>query len=246
MNRFLGWRGILILALLGLLIQLGCSKKSTSPGSGNAEWDIDAKGIPKFVRTDHIDLAAISSISRFRSAYGHDYSHDDTLEQCRSMKHYFWPKGGDPGQQHSPAWTTIPISSPVSGTVSRVFDEWAGTQIWIASEEYPAFEFRIFHVALSPQLKEGDKVAEGQLLGHHASDETMSDLAVRVATPKGWRLISYFDVMTDTLFQSFQSRGVSSRTQLIITKAERDADSLTCEGEVFTSSGHLEDWVHLN
>ncbi|MBI3872481.1 MAG: hypothetical protein HY304_05335 [candidate division Zixibacteria bacterium] len=74
----------------------------------------------------------------------------------------------------------------------------------------------------------------------------MSDMAVRVATPAGWRLISYFDVMTDSLFQSYLSRGVSSRNQLIITKAERDADSLTCDGETFTSDGHLENWISLN
>jgi hypothetical protein len=245
MRRLLTARPILILAMLGLLAQVGCHKKSTS-GESNDEWDIDAKGIPQFVKTDYIDLAAIGSISRFRSATGHDYSHDDHLEHCRSMKHYFWPKGGSPGGSHEPSWSAIPIYSPVSGTVSRIFDESMGTQIWIASTEYPAFEFRIFHVTISPRPNEGDQVQSGQLLGHHFGDETMSDIAVRVATPSGWRLVSYFDVMTDSLFQSFQARGVVSRSQLIITKAERDADSLTCDGEAFTSGGHLDDWVNLN
>jgi hypothetical protein len=123
--------------------------------------------------------------------------------------------------------------------------EYAGTQIWIQPTEYPAFQFRIFHVALVSGLDVGDAVAEGQLLGHHGGDETMSDIAVCVATPGGSRLVSYFDVMSDALFQQYQARGVLSRSQLIITKQERDADPLTCDGETFTSSGHLENWVQL-
>jgi hypothetical protein len=133
----------------------------------------------------------------------------------------------------------------VGGTVARTAPEFAGTQIWITSNEYPAFEFRIFHVALSTALDVGDTVTEGQILGRHGGDDTMSDIAVRVATPKGRKLISYFDVVTDALFQRYQARGVSSRSQLIITKEERDADALTCSGETFTSGGHLENWVQL-
>jgi hypothetical protein len=234
-----------IAALLVLLILSGCHKKSTSSNPGT-EWDIDAKGVPKFVKTDYIDLAAIGSISRFRSAYGHDYSHDDYIETCRSMKHYFWPKGGDPGMQHNPSWTNLTIKSPVAGKVTRTMEEFAGTQVWIASDDYPAFEFRIFHIALASPLNEGDAVAEGQVLGHHGGDETMSDMAVCVSTPGGRRLVSYFDVMTDALFQTYQRRGVSSREQFIITKSERDADPLSCDGETFTSSGTLGNWVQLN
>lgn len=228
------------------LVFVDCSKKSTSNSSDGSEWDIDADGIPKFVTTDYIDLGAIAGISRFRSAYGHDYSNDDHLEHCRSMKHHFWPKGGDPGGSHMPSWTNIPIRSPIAGTVTRLMPEFAGTQVWIASDEYPAFEFRVFHVALSQSLTERAKVTEGQVLGHHGGDETMSDMAVRVATPDGWRLISYFDVMTDGLFQSYVSRGVLSRSSLIITRAERDADSLTCSGEAFVGTGILGNWVSLN
>jgi hypothetical protein len=235
----------MVSVLVAAVVLVGCGDKSTSSGNNNPQWDIEADGIPKFVTTDYVDLASINGISRFRSAYGHDYSHDDYLEHCRSMKHYFAPPSDVMGH-HYPSWTTIPISSPISGTVSRVFDEWAGTQVWIRSQEYPAFVFRIFHVNLSPRPQEGNSVAAGQLLGHHASDETMSDIAVCVATPQGSRLISYFEVMTDSLFQSYQARGVNTRDQLIISRAERDADSLTCNGETFTGSGNLENWVWLD
>ncbi|MBI5868713.1 MAG: hypothetical protein HZB43_10595 [candidate division Zixibacteria bacterium] len=246
MEGFADVRHWIALAIIVPLALAGCHKKSTSNSNGNGEWDIETQGIPKFVQTDYTDLGAIDRISCFRSAYGHDYTHDDHLEHCRSMKHYFWPKGGDPGWSHNPSWTTIPIRSPIAGTVTRLMPEFTGIQIWIGSDAYPAFEFRIFHVGISPTLLEGDKVSEGQVLGHHGGDEAMSDIAVRVATPNGWRLVSYFDVMTDELFQTYVSRGVVSRSQLIITKAERDADSLTCSGEQFITTGNLENWVPLN
>lgn len=242
--------GVSLLSLLVLFLSVpfllpSCGKDSTSPGDSAATWDIEGQGIPRFVNTDYIDLAAIERISRFRSAAGHDYTHDDTLEHCRSMKHYFWPKGGDPGHPHDPLWTSIPIKSPVDGTVSRLMEEFAGTQVWIKSNSHPAFELRIFHVALSTPLEVGSAVSEGQVLGHHGGDETMSDIAVRVATPQGSRLVSCFEVMTDALFASYQARGVSSRGQLIISREERDADPLTCSDETFTSGGHLADWVDL-
>jgi hypothetical protein len=74
----------------------------------------------------------------------------------------------------------------------------------------------------------------------------MSDIAVGVNTPGGWKLVSYFDVLTDSLFQSYQAAGVSSRDSLIISKEARDADPLTCSGETFTGSGTLENWVIIN
>jgi len=38
----------------------------------------------------------------------------------------------------------------------------------------------------------------------------MSDIAVGVNTLSGWKLVSYFDVITDSIFQNYQARGVSS------------------------------------
>jgi hypothetical protein len=73
----------------------------------------------------------------------------------------------------------------------------------------------------------------------------MSDIAVGVATPTGWRLISYFDVMTDSLFATYQARGMKARTEAIITREARDADPLTCTGEAFESPGNLPNWIML-
>ena len=203
---------------------------------GGDTYDVDAMGIPKFVGVDYIELEKIYKISRFRSGIGHDFS--DDFESCRSMKHYFEPKS-------DVDWSAIKIFSPVKGTISSIFQEWAGTQVWIKSGEYPAFYFCIFHVNLANPLNVGDAVTAGQQLGTHIGSQTMSDIAVGVNTPSGRKLVSYFDVIADSIFQNYQARGVNSRDAMIISKEARDADPLTCIGETFTTSGNLANWVTL-
>ncbi|MCK4942482.1 MAG: hypothetical protein KAS65_02845 [Candidatus Aminicenantes bacterium] len=200
-------------------------------------YDVDLYGIPKFVNTNYIELYKIYRISKFRSGYGHDYS--DDFESCRSMKHYFQPR-------NSVNWSSVGIYSPVTGTISELKDGWAGTQVRIRSDQYPAFWFILFHVNLSVSLNIGDAVTAGEKLGNHIGSQTMSDIAIGVNTPHGWKLISYFEVMTDPLFQNYQVRGVNNRNQLIISMQARDADPLTCQGETFINSGNLEHWFILN
>ena len=206
-------------------------------GGGNGAYDVDANGIPQFVGVNYIELDNIFRISKFRSGIGHDYS--DDFESCRSMKHYFQPNG-------SVDWSNIQIFSPVNGTVSNIYEEWAGTQVHIKSEEYPAFFFIIFHVNLTNSLDVGELVASGQQIGTHIGAQTMSDIAVKVRTSNSWKLVSYFDVMTDVVFQDYQARGLNSRSDAIISKEARDTDPLTCDGEEFTDSGNLENWIILN
>ncbi len=204
----------------------------------NCHWDVDGWGAPRFVDVNYIDFDRVYKISKFRSAVGHDYSDDD--EKCRSMKHYFWLNG-------STGWETARIYAPVNGTVVWRFEEFLGTQIWIRSQEYPDFQFGIFHLLLADStLAEGRRVSAGELLGTHISSRTYSDIAVAVITPFQRKLISYFDVMTDGLFQRYQTRGLAGRSDAIISKAERDAHPFTCSGETFISgTGALEDWVTL-
>jgi hypothetical protein len=138
------------------------------------------------------------------------------------------------------------ITSPVKGTVFRLTEEWAGTQVQIRSDAYPAFYFIVFHISLSNPLSLGDRVEAGQQLGLHIGSQTMSDIAVGVSTPQGWKLVSWFDVMTEEVFQQYQSRGVNARADAIITKAQRDADPLTCTGDAFATTGTIGNWVVLN
>src|SRR5690242_2225547 len=109
------------------------------------EYDVERLGVPRFVATNYIDPASLSRISLFRSHDGHDYS--DGFESCRSMKHYLkYPTASDV------------IRSPVPGVVRNVVDEWAGSQIHIASIDRPAFTFIIFHVTLAAPLPAGTRV----------------------------------------------------------------------------------------
>jgi hypothetical protein len=216
----------------------GCSDKDNKPAEEGDIWDIDKDGIPRFVETNSIELEKIYRISKFRSSVGHDYS--DAFEHCRSMKHYFEPRG-------DVDWGTIKIYAPVTGTVTRVDQEWAGTHIEIASEEHPAFRFSIFHVNLQTPLNLGDQVASGDLLGTHIGSQTMSDMAVIVNDPtRQGRMISWFEVITDDVFAEYHNRGVGAREDMIITKEVRDANPLTCDGETFITTDTLENWVILN
>jgi len=209
-------------------------------------YDIDSMGIPRFASADVIDLSKVSWISRFRSGQGHDYS--DDFESCRSMKHYFVPGNQDER-------TLVNIFAPCDGTVIATTEEWSeeigwkGTNVGIQSDEYPAFHFVVMHIELIKALNVGEKIVAGQLLGTPPDYEnfTMADTAVGVNTPGGYRLISYFDVMTDTVFSSYQARGLQSRSDAIISREERDADPLTCVGEEqFAFMGNIENWVRLD
>ncbi|MCX6175049.1 MAG: hypothetical protein NTZ27_09885 [Ignavibacteriales bacterium] len=207
----------------------------------NTPEEADPTIIPKFVINDYIELSKISQISKFRSSAGHDYS--DEIEHCRSMKHYYRPS------DYIDA-STIKIYSPINGTVDRTIEEWAGTQVQIRSDQYPNYYFIIFHINLSSPLKVGDKVIAGKQIGTHIGSQTSSDIAVVHMIPNHpynsiRKLISYFDVITDTLFQNYQQHGITSRNDIIISKEARDANPLNCNGEYFTTSETIEDWVVL-
>ena len=244
-----GYVKIIVLLLINILLVVSIISCKATKNNGNGDvngegngdqndtYDIGTNGIPRFVFTDYIELAKIHLISKFRSGIGHDYS--DDFESCRSMKHYFQPKS-------IVDWASVQIFSPVDGQVTRVRDGWAGAQVHIKSDEYPAFTFILFHVNLSSPLNENDRVGEGQILGTHIGSQTMSDIAIGVHTPNGWKLISYFSVMTDALFQNYQTRGLNTRNGAIISKNARDSDPLTCVGEDFNDSGNLENWISLN
>lgn len=230
---------ILALILIPFLFRItGCHMDNDNPPSKNDVWDIDKDGIPKFVGTNYIELDKIYRISKFRSSVGHDYS--DAFEQCRSMKHYFEPKS-------TLDWTTVKIYSPVTGKITRVEQEWAGTKIEIASDDYPAFRFSIFHINTAKQYNLDDQVVAGEQLGNQIGSQTMSDISVIVNDPTHQgRMVSYFDVLTDAVFTKYQNRGVNNRSDLMITKTLRDANPLTCSGDTFVSSDTLDNWIILN
>lgn len=196
----------------------------------------DPNFIPKFVDTNYIELEKIWMISLFRSSEGHDFS--DTFESCRSMKHYFKP------YEHVD-WSKVRIFAPVDGTVINIHEEWAGTQIEIRSNHQPNYSFVIFHLHLNTKIIEGSQVTEGMEIGTHVGKVTHSDIAVFNNSSIGNRLVSYFDVMTDDLFSQYQIRGVQNRSDLIISRSQRDEESLLCDGYTFTNQRNLPNWFVL-
>ncbi|MFI5297909.1 MAG: hypothetical protein ACHREM_07390 [Polyangiales bacterium] len=209
-------------------------------GDGSLTYDVDALGVPTFVTTDFLDVTQLARISRFRSGAGHDYS--DGIERCRSMKHYYEPNA-------ALDWTKIPVRAPVSGTVDRMDPEATyGMQPQIRSDAQPAFHIIVFHV--DPVVQVGDHVNAGQVLGTHASQDTDFDIAVSVDAPTGQILVSYFDVMTAPLFETYLPLGITDRSQVVIDAAERDLAPLTCSadgnftgGGVLPDGGWIPDWV---
>lgn len=200
-------------------------------------YDLDARGVPKFIGSDYIELAKIARMSRFRSGIGHDYS--DDVERCRSMKHYFQPRG-------DVDWGTVSIFGPVAGKVSEMrLETTFGTQMQIVPNEQPAMTIIIFHVRPEAALAVGSAVTPGQRLGTHIGSQTMSDIAIRVQTPRGARFVSYFDAMSDSLFQGYVARGVATRSAMIVSASERDANPLSCVGEQFQGQGSLPNWINL-
>lgn len=235
-KRILGL--ILMLLLFSLTFFVTRCSKEKEEQQPSDIWDIDKSGIPRFAGTNYIELSKIYRISKFRSSAGHDYS--DAFEHCRNMKHYFEPRS-------DVDWSTIKIFSPVTGTITRIDIEWAGTKIEIASTDYPAFRFSIFHINTLVQHNVGDKVVAGEQLGTHIGSQTMSDISVIVNDPtKQGRMISYFEVITDNVFNEYSNSGVSNREDMIISKTTRDANPLSCSGDSFITTDTLENWVILN
>ena len=215
---------------------------STNAGAGLATYDVNSNGIPILVQSDYIELSKITGISRFRSGMGHDYS--DDFEQCRSMKHYFIV---DPSVDGS----LVGIFAPVTGTIVNEFAETtpnSGTQVWITPTNYPAFTIVLFHVNVTNSLPNGSLVTNGQpigLFGGEPGGVNASDIAIKVQTPTGMKLLSYFNVMSTNVLSSYQARGVTNVTEMIITKAQRDADPLDCSGETFASMGTITNLINL-
>lgn len=112
-----------------------------------------------------------------------------------------------------------------------------------------------FHIDLvSNKIKQGCHVDAGELIGYpHLYSPSIGqginfDIAVQVMTPTGQQYISYFETMTDSLFNTYIQRGVLSRSDFIISKEKRDANPITCDGEWFTIKDYedsLVNWVEL-
>lgn len=224
--------------------------------------NVDIDHPPQFIQADFVDLSKIYSISKFRSAAGHDFS--DGNETCRSMKHYFTPQrtvegntlvdrnGGIPPKPDSTH--DIDIFSPVDGEIVNITAERTpiGEQIYIATEQPKGFIVRVFHVFKLAGIKTGVKVKAGQKIGV-ISTYSETDIAVQTDAFQ-YHLLSYFSVMPDRIFAKYQARGAKSRDDFIISKVYRDAHPVPCNQDDKSNQAfyypagydHSQDVFHLS
>ena len=227
-------------------------------------YDIESEGIPKFINTDFIELDKIEYIKRFRT-YGYDDS--DDFENCRSMTQ------GYVAFEEYRVNNEVKIFSPIDGEIIRIHQipvnvsgEWKVetknliTSVTIRSSEYPAFTVYIMSLDIRDMgLQAGTELSAGQHIGYfcmsHAGTTVglpYNAIRISVNTPDGYKKLSYFQVMTDDVFQSYKDRGATCIEDFIISKEERDTDPLTCTyasdcGGFFWiyEKGDIPSWVYL-
>ena len=224
---------------------------------------------PELVSSPITDLSAIEEISKFRSGAGHDFSYDatfpfgasDSSEPPSNMKHYFAPYSFQNGDQH-----TVPVYAPFSGEITRVTDESGSAginkRVEIRSSVDPDYLLVVFHIKLGqdypqilsdwpiefwPSHQDDDAdytttlVAPGDLLGYaDMRDSHDFDIAVLFTDPDGERYwVSYFDLMPDSIFANYSSRGIA-RNDLSISKEDRLLTPVDWWG-----GRNEDDWVSL-
>ncbi|KKP88965.1 MAG: hypothetical protein UR93_C0005G0021 [Berkelbacteria bacterium GW2011_GWA2_35_9] len=234
---------ILVLGLVGGGVYVfGFRSRNSDNNPTNLASEPSNGTVTKFIQADFIDLDKIFSVSKFRSGSGHDFSGNG--ETCRSMKHYFAPNWSQAGENLRQANNGMPpapngtndinIYSPVDGTITGIKTEKSpiGEQIYIQPDSQKDYTIRLFHVYKNTGIEKGSKLTAGQKIGVIGQYST-TDIAVQKGRNN---FISYFDVMPDSIFAKYIARGIKSKNELIISKAERDANPLQCNGENFTKN----------
>jgi hypothetical protein len=177
------------------------------------------------VTANPVEYSGIYTISKFRSGAGHDYSQGSyNGETCRSMKHYF-----NVGRNSNIVTgnSDIKVYAPFDGRITSSSTQAPGTQIRIASDKFPFYSARVFHIYLLPGIKFGSHVASGQQIATIGPKDGM-DVAIEAnALFKGNINLSVFDVMTDEAFSAYAKQGFK-RSDFIISKQYRDTHPFKC------------------
>lgn len=201
------------------------------PGSGDGsgpQHRLDpGETPPRFVEHNVVDLAYVDRISKFRSAYGHDYSHSDP-EDCRSMKHYFQLESRENRTMRAETAYYAPVEGTVVSLIYESHDP-DDARMQIVTSEYPSVVFQYHHV--DPGVSEGDDVEAGQQIGHVSLANPEAEIAVMQHWEDTSQQISFFEILGDDVFQQYRERGVDTRDRLVISEQYRDEHPLACEGD---------------
>lgn len=251
---------VLILVMYGVIFFVRSTIERV-PQDDTICYNIDDEGIPKFIDTDFIELNKIEYITRFRSGEGTVVPDND--EKCRLLYHGYIPFYKNMNEYG------VKIFSPIDGKITDFINMWVSgdisykevrddSYVWliIQSSEYPAIDVHVFGVDIrNMNLKYGMNVSKGQHIGYMTNKYAFNLLYVPMVNilvkinkcPGESEIVSYFDVMTDDLFQHYNDRGATSRDQFIVTKEERDAAPLKCVFSSYVNSYHAsENWIIPN
>ncbi|MBI2148888.1 hypothetical protein HYU23_04360 [Candidatus Woesearchaeota archaeon] len=209
----------------------------------------------KFIVVNPFDLSQVSSISKFRSCVGHDYSgynSNKEIETQRSMKHYLNGISSAVGYNNK-----IKVYAPFDGKISYIDDDFAsfegnqrGQQIWISGSSAGDWVFVFFHIDLLQSIKRNTEVKSGQHIGYANLDNSPNfDIVLKKFGIFGRNTIeSPFMHMSLDVINQYKGLNLDD---FIISKSVRDSKPCPCTGEYcsFPSNSpenNPEDWVVID
>lgn len=182
---------------------------------------------PPKLTVSPMDPARVTSMSRFRSCAGHDYSGPTVSgprETNRSMKNYIYVDA---------PWTdtgAITVRAPFAGTVHISEDSDTALGSWVRVVNSKGWAFTAFHS--DPAVKEGQTIRAGAPLATFPPKNAAATIPDRMSEPEAifdftlestdGRRALFVDYLTSKAAAPWKARGFTPAA-LTISKAERDA-----------------------
>lgn len=198
----------------------GCLLTEGRPGG-------PASAKPPRLTVSPIDPARVTSMSRFRSCAGHDYSGRNVQGQAeseRSMKNYLYV---------DVPWTStgsVTVRAPFSGTAIATVESDYPLGSWVRVLHRDGWVFTAFHV--DPQVRTGQRVKAGSPIATFPPANAPSFMPERMSEPEAnldfslqstdGRLAPFVDSLTPVVRRPWEALGFTP-TALTISRADRDA-----------------------
>lgn len=235
---------LVFMVVMGFISKEGPFKNSASEPAG------------RFIVSNPVDLSQISTISKFRSCAGHDYSGinaEGQKEKLRSMKHYITQN-----EEFNNSKDKIKVYAPFDGEVSSIESDKGGdraprgVQLWLEPNEGGGWLFIYFHIEPLINLEGGSRVMAGDLVGYaNVIDGANFDFGLKSFGFGGQKFGSPFNYMSDEVLTEYSAVGITPK-DIVTTKEHRDANPCPIEAgteskyDTFFQSGDRdEDWVRL-
>jgi hypothetical protein len=186
-----------------------------------------AAKLPPSLTVSPMDPSVVTSMSRFRSCGGHDFSGLNVAgkpERDRSMKHYLYV------DQPWTATGSIPVRAPITGTAIVSVEEDYPLGSWVRILSSKGWEFTAFHV--DPTIRDGQKVSAGQQIAVFPPANAPAFMPERMSEPQAnfdfslqstdGRLASFLDWMTPAARSAWEDRGFTP-SAMTVSREQRNA-----------------------